>query len=229
MPGAAAGLGAAATTQPAASQLSLGNSQNYLLPSGSSWDFHHQIGGAGACPAHLFQPDERCNKCVASMSGRGAGGGCGGPLAGGGQQAGRTILATNVSSYAFRNPYFTDEPHRLADSGIISPDPRAPTQASPSNRLREAAMAARTRDSPVLGSDSPPPAAGGGLLRAASSNLEQMHFIESHIADLHNRQVTSSVKELSSLGKCNTNPPPPSTHLARELGQTDCGVISGAI
>lgn len=33
---------------------------------------------------------------------------------------------------------------------------------------------------------------------------EQLHFIEHHISNLHNRQVTSSVKELSILGKHRT-------------------------
>jgi hypothetical protein len=60
----------------------------------------------------------------------------------------------------------------------------------------QARLAAAEKDLPPgLGGGS-----AGGLLRHVSCS-EQMHFIESHIADLHNRQATSSVKELSSLGE----------------------------
>jgi hypothetical protein len=46
------------------------------------------------------------------------------------------------------------------------------------------------------------PAVGAPLGRwLADADEQPMHFIKSHIADLHNRQATSSVKELSSLGE----------------------------
>jgi hypothetical protein len=138
-------------------------SANYLLPGSSSLD---RLGGA--CPMHLFQPDERCNKCLAADADQ--------------QQAGRTISSAGVSSYAFRNPYFTE---RQAGGGGRDSIGAANFSAG--------AGLGRARDSPAPGLE-------GGPLEAASSS-EQMHFIESHIADLHNRQVTSSVKELSSLGE----------------------------
>lgn len=40
-----------------------------------------------------------------------------------------------------------------------------------------------------------------GIVQQQLVGKEQLHFIEHHISNLHNRQVTSSVKELSILGK----------------------------
>lgn len=134
---------------------------------------------------HLFRPDERCDKC------RTVGG-----LVVSSEPAGANVS----SSYAFKNPYFTDE-------RVVSDAATAQDSPSAVSRLLESTDGKGTFSSQSALSPADAASkfdfntsAAAGLLRTASSS-EQMHFIESHIANLHSRQVTSSVKELS-LGKC---------------------------
>lgn len=98
--------------------------------------------------------------------------------------------------FAFDNPYFRDEP-------------------SNQRYLRNTEQQQQHEEQKVVSSH----VGGGGLLQTATNGdlmnghnkglgdgqqltgNEQLHFIEHHISNLHNRQVTSSVKELSILGK----------------------------
>lgn len=84
---------------------------------------------------------------------------------------------------SFTNPYFTD------------------TESCVPYLASEMQTGNRTGGDQVHQHNSPlSSGAGGGLLKTAPSS-DQMHFIENHIANLHNCQVTSSFKELSLLSK----------------------------
>uniref|UniRef100_A0A6G1S7T0 PDZ domain-containing protein n=1 Tax=Aceria tosichella TaxID=561515 RepID=A0A6G1S7T0_9ACAR len=188
-------------------------SANYLLASGSTLEFNHQAhnltpahrAGGGSCSVHhLLQANERCNKCLAMPGADFVG------PDGSQQQALRrpihhqTTMAS-FTNYAFRNPYFTDDElhqQRRPHDGSPVSLPLERSNSSRAGSFLPTTRLARTIDNGELemGAQSDCTGTGtGGLLKAASS-IEQMHFIESHIAELHNRQVTSSVKELSSLG-----------------------------
>lgn len=108
---------------------------------------------------------------------------------------------------AFDNPYFRDEQLALA-SGQASNNQSYLLnrhESNSTNQRQESGSTAVNRQSTA------------GLL--ATSQLigrqgyqeqpgsEQLHFIEHHISNLHNKQVTSSVRELSILGKFYSSSP----------------------
>lgn len=93
--------------------------------------------------------------------------------------------------FAFDNPYFRDEASANQQRYLRS------------QQLQQNVGGAIHKSTTV----------GGGLLQTANDEFvadsrgnhlagnEQLHFIEHHISNLHNKQVTSSVKELSILGR----------------------------
>lgn len=87
---------------------------------------------------------------------------------------------------AFDNPYFSEE---LANCNHISQNNNSLSTATCANEPLKRA----SDDGTNL-----------GLLTTATRqqpDSQHLHFIEHHISNLHNRQVTSSVKELSILGE----------------------------
>lgn len=120
---------------------------------------------------HLLQPNVDCNECL-----------------------------SGATQGAFRNPYFGQQQQTCCTSTTsirISPTP-APTCNANSDKGDLDANITVQWDQDKATQD----VASRGLLKTAPQTAdEQMHFIENHIANLHSRQVTSSVKELSSLGE----------------------------
>lgn len=178
----------------------------------------HRAGHNNKCLMHLFQPDSNCNKCASARrrhsmmlmmannnnnksssspsdqqplclnSSSASSSSC--P-----QQQQHQQAAHLADSCAFKNPYFTGDDLQARQQSSFSYEPSV-------IRTTEGA-------GPLAGDENFNPGqqqAAGGLLRTAPSNHhdqeQQLHFIEHHIANLHNRQVTSSVKELSILGEC---------------------------
>lgn len=96
-----------------------------------------------------------------------------------GGQSSTAIAAGRDDEFAFDNPYFRDEQIRQQQQQVEQ------QQQQQSQHYQQAAAAAA--GSPICAASEAPP--GGS---------EQMHsFIQHHISNLHTRQVTSSVKELS--------------------------------
>lgn len=93
--------------------------------------------------------------------------------------------------FAFDNPYFRDETgdrqaaylrHQLDQQE----QQRQQLEAEPRNPNQQVGLLTTQNDQ---------------LMQPNDAAREQLHFIEHHISNLHNKQVTSSVKELSILGK----------------------------
>lgn len=100
------------------------------------------------------------------------------------------------SGCAFANPYFKPDHSHL---GALAAASDASAAAAAAQAAASAQAAARLQQDAAAAAAASAAAAirRGG---AAESSHDQLHFIESHIANLHNRQVTSSVNELSVLG-----------------------------
>lgn len=100
--------------------------------------------------------------------------------------------------FAFDNPYFRDEP----------PNQRYFRNTEQQQQQQQKVVSSHVGSGGLLQT-----ATNGDLMNGHNKNVgdeqqltgnEQLHFIEHHISNLHNRQVTSSVKELSILGKYST-------------------------
>lgn len=92
--------------------------------------------------------------------------------------------------FAFDNPYFRDETgdrhaaylrHQLEQQ-----QQRQPLEPAQNPNQQQVGLLTTQNDQ---------------LMQPNDAAREQLHFIEHHISNLHNKQVTSSVKELSILGK----------------------------
>lgn len=83
---------------------------------------------------------------------------------------------------AFDNPYFRDESYAINQNFMRQ------LKASNAQELHESSVEQQQQQ------------LSAGKLHESAGN-EQLHFIEHHISNLHNRQVTSSVQELSILGE----------------------------
>jgi len=135
------------------------------------------------CLLHLLQSRKNCNKCQQSSAAR--------PQR---QSAGGQQHFDDDSIPSFRNPYFSPSEIETVSTGITSTGEGRSLGKQTQTALDDGAL----------------------LLRTAPNNNNNNHHqhqetnlhyaIESHIANLHSRQVTSSVQELdesisSAIGK----------------------------